>query len=209
MANDESPYTPGSSTNLTVSHYDETFTYPQGPRNFEIAEYGVSYYEPISDVAALGLQGGYFTGNVDHDAIASLVPFSGEYLGFMGRYQLPWGTTWGDHFSYFAELRYLWHDLQGQLSGQQSDITWYESYGRTGPMLRYGPWRFEAGAYWQHSDGYEVDTGTVNQRRDIDVRGGGGYAGLVYYVESDGWLGLYGFSGSRREVRLVFAREFQ
>ncbi|HEV2212918.1 MAG TPA: hypothetical protein VGS99_06190, partial [Gammaproteobacteria bacterium] len=207
-ADDMGPYSPGSSTQLALSHYTETFTYPEGPRGFEADEYGVSYYEPLTDLVALGLQGGYLTSDVDGDAVASLVSYSGEYLGFMGRYQLPLGADWGDHFSFYAELRYLWHDQQGQFSGQQSDITWYESYGRAGPMLRYGPWRLEAGGYYQHSSGYEVDTGTVNQRRDINARGGGAYAGLVFYVEPDGWVGLYGYAGSRREMRLVFSREF-
>jgi hypothetical protein len=201
---DEGPFTPGSSTQLTLDHYSETFSYPDGPRTFDVSEYSVGYYEPVAEDVALGLQGGYLTINVDNDKLASLIAYSGQFLGFMGRYQ----STWGDYLNFAAEIRYLWHDQQGQLSGQQSDITWYETYARAGPVLRYGPLRFELGGYYQNNSGNETDTGNVNQRRDISSHGGGAYAGLVLYVEPTGSVALYGYGGARHEVRLVFTREF-
>jgi hypothetical protein len=146
---DEGPFTPGSSTQLTLDHYSETFSYPDGPRTFDVSEYSVGYYEPVAEDVALGLQGGYLTINVDNDKLASLIAYSGQFLGFMGRYQ----STWGDYLNFAAEIRYLWHDQQGQLSGQQSDITWYETYARAGPVLRYGPLRFELGGYYQNNSG--------------------------------------------------------
>lgn len=202
---DDGPYTPGSSTNLTFSHYSTTFTYPDGGRNFDVGEYSVSYYEPVAEEFALGLQGGYLSASVDDDPVASLISYSGQFLGFLGRYQ----TIDGDYLNFSAEVRYLWHDQQGQLSGERSDISWYEAYSRAGPIVCYGPFRFEVGGYYQHDSGYETDTGNTDQRRDIYARGGGAYAGLTFYVESDGSVGLYGYSGARREVRLVFTREFQ
>ncbi len=75
--------------------------------------------------------------------------------------------------------------------------------------MHLGPWRLAAGGYYQYVNGTETDTGTVNQRLDFSAtHSTGAYIGIAYYLDRTGSLGIYGFGGARRGVRLVFKREF-
>ncbi|HSC46542.1 MAG TPA: hypothetical protein VLG68_00485 [Gammaproteobacteria bacterium] len=198
-------YPQGASTLLELGRYSTHFTYPDGLHKAHMGRYGIGYYEPVSDVVTLFLQGGYATLDVDNDPVASGQSYAGRYLG-VGAH---WETYENDRLNLAAEMSYTWHGVSGAMLNQRSDLSWYETYSAIGPVLRFDRWRFYAGGYYQRLEGEETDQGSVNQHRNLGVdRGGGGYLGIVWYMDQTGSVGIYATSGTRQGVRLVFKRDF-
>lgn len=204
-AYDDSPFMAGGSTALELGHYSTAFSYPNGDHQAHVDRYGLSFAEPVGDDFRFMLVGGYLALSVDGDPIASAQDYSGRYLGLMGRYE----STEGDYLNFSAAAGYTWHDVDGANSFAPSEIQWYETWVEAGPVLSAGPWRFAAGGYFQSFDGSETDGGAANQfRRFTAGSPAGAYAGIVYYLDRTGSVGLYAMSGARQGVTLVFRREF-
>ncbi|HET7176538.1 MAG TPA: hypothetical protein VFK21_11100 [Gammaproteobacteria bacterium] len=204
-AYDDSPFMAGGSTALDLGHYSTAFSYPNGDHEAHVDRYGLTFAEPVGDDFHAMLVGGYLALSVDGDPIASAQDYSGRFLGLMGRYE----STEGDYLNFSAALGYTWHDVNGASAFAPSEIQWYETWAEAGPVLSAGPWRFVAGGYLQSFDGNETDGGAANQfRRFTAGNPAGAYAGIVYYLDRTGSVGLYGMSGARQGVSIVFKREF-
>lgn len=204
-ADDDSPFAAGGSTSLDLGRYSTTFSYPNGGHAAHVDRFGLTFAEPVGDDFHFLLVGGYLALTVDGDPIASSQDYTGRFLGLMGRYE----STEGDYLNFSAALGYTWHDLNGGNSFAPSEIQWYETWGEAGPVIRTGPWRFVAGGYYQSLDGNETDGGAANQfRRFTAGSAAGAYAGVAYYMDRTGSIGIYATSGARHGVTLVFKREF-
>ena len=201
----DDPYAPGGSTLLDLGRYRTPFSYGGAEHEAHVGRYGIGYYEPASDDVALSLQGGYLTTDVDGEPAPLPLDFTGRYLGLGLRYE----STEGDYLNFSAETSYTWHDVDGSgFGGATSNLTWYEGWAAAGPVLRWQRWRFFFGGYWQHVDGVETDSSPA---RSLDFglgRSTGVYAGLMFYVDDTGSIGIYGTSGARQGLKLVFKREF-
>ncbi|HEU5399031.1 MAG TPA: hypothetical protein VFV77_07100 [Gammaproteobacteria bacterium] len=204
-ADDDSPFAAGGSTSLDLGRYSTTFSYPNGDHEAHVDRYGLTFAEPVGDDFHFLLVGGYLALTMDGDPIASAQDYTGRYLGLMGRFR----STEGDYLNFSAAAGYTWHDVNGGNSFAPSEIQWYETWGEAGPVLGVGPWRFAAGGYYQSFDGNETDGGAANQFRRFSAGSpAGAYAGIVYYLDRTGSVGLYATSGARHGITLVFKREF-
>ncbi len=152
------------------------------------------------------MHGGYLTLDVDDDPVASLQDYTGRYLGLGARYE----SSTGDYLNFSAEASFTWHDVTGSSFVDQSEIVWYETWVAAGPVLRYGPWRFCGGAYFQNIDGNETDDGPpVSQVRNFSAgHQASGYLGLAFYMDRTGSIGIYATAGARQGINVVFRREF-
>jgi hypothetical protein len=197
---------PGGSTYLELGRYDTSFKYSDGDHAAVVGRYGVAFSQPIADDFDFELHGGYLTLDVDGEPSALQMNSSGgRYLGLMGRYE----DSQGDYLNFSAEAAYTWYDVNS--SGYQatpSESVWYESWGAAGPVFRYDRWRLSLGVYYQNFSGTETD---ANPHRVLDFsasRGAGAYAGISFYIDPTGSIGLYATTGARHGVNLVFRREF-
>lgn len=198
------PYAPGGSTLLDLGRYRTPFSYADGEHLVHVGRYGIGYAEPVAEDFRFTLQGGYLTTDVDGEPAAAPLDFTGRYLGLGAEYE---GSR-GDYFNLAAALSYTWQDVDGSSIGTQSNLTWYETWASFGPVLRWQRWRLSFGGYWQHLDGSETDS-AVPGRLDFSAGSNtGAYLGLVYYVDRTGSVGIYGTSGARKGIKLVFRREF-
>jgi len=204
-AYDDSPFMAGGSTSLELGGYDTAFSYPNGDHVAHVARYGLTFSEPVVQDFDFMLVGGYLGLDVDDDPIASSHDYTGRYLGLMGRYE----STEGDYLNFSAALGYTWHDVNGGSSFAPSEIQWYETWAEAGPVIRAGPWRFVAGGYYQSLDGNETDGGAADQfRRFTAGSPAGAYAGVAYYLDRTGSVGIYATSGARHGISIVFRRDF-
>jgi hypothetical protein len=198
-------YTTGSSTYLDLGVFDTPLTYSDGDHAAQAGIYGVAFSTPLGGDVSAELHGGYATLDVDGEPQPIPVEFTGRYLGLMARYE---GSD-GDYFNLSAELSYTWHDVNGQnFEVQPSEIVWYEAWAAFGPVLRYERWRLSFGAYLQNLQGNETDSEPAAELDFHSRRSAGAYAGIAFYMDRDNSIGLYGTSGSREGVELVFRREF-
>jgi hypothetical protein len=198
------PYAPGGSTQLDLGRYRTEFSYADGEHLAHVGRYGIGYAEPIMDDVRLTLHGGYLTTDVDGEPVSAPLDFTGRYLGLGAEYE---GSR-GDHLNLAATLTYTWHDVDASGIGTQSNLTWYETWASFGPVLRWQRWRLSFGGYWQHLDGSETDSGAAARLDFSAGRDTGAYLGLLYYVDRTGSVGIYGTSGARKGIKLVFRREF-
>jgi len=204
-AYDDSPFMAGGSTSLELGSYDTVFSYPNGGHEAHVARYGLAFSEPVAPDFDFMLLGGYLGLDVDGDPIASSQDYSGRFLGLMGHYE----STEGDYLNFSAAVGYTWHDVDGASSFAPSEIQWYETWGEAGPVIRTRPWRFVVGGYYQSLDGSETDGGAANQfRRFTAGSPAGAYAGVAYYLDRTGSVGIYATSGARHGVSIVFKRDF-
>jgi len=199
-------YSPGGSTYLELGRYDTSFKYFDGDHKASVGRYGVAFSQPIAGDFNFELHGGYLTLDVDGEPSALQMNSSGgRYLGLMGRYE----GSQGDYLNFSAEAAYTWYDVNS--SGFQvtpSESVWYETWTAAGPVFRYDRWRLSLGAYYQSFSGTETDT---NPNRVLDFsagRGAGAYAGIAFYIDTTGSIGIYATTGARHGVNLVFRREF-
>lgn len=202
----DEPFSPGSSTLLELGRYQTDFDYPTGEHEAHVGRYGIGYNEAVADDFVLNLHGGYLTLDVDDDSVASLQGFTGRYLGLSARYE----SSTGDYLNFSAEGSYTWHDVTGPSFVEQSEIVWYETWAAAGPVLRYGPWRFSGGVYYQDIEGNETDSGPpVSQERNFSAgKQAGGYLGFAFYIDQTGSIGVYATAGARQGINVVFKREF-
>ena len=201
----DDPYTPGGSTLLDLGRYRTAFSYGGVDHEAHVGRYGIGYYEPVSDDVALSLQGGYLTTDVDGEPAPLPLDFTGRYLGLGLRYE----STEGDYLNFSAETSYTWQDVDGNgFSGSSSNLTWYEGWAALGPVLRWQRWRFSFGGYWQQVEGVETDANPAARLDFSAGRSTGAYASLMFYVDDTGSIGIYGTSGARKGLKIVFKREF-
>ena len=198
-------YDPGASTYVELGRYRTSFTYADGDHEAHVGRYGLAFNEPVAGDTTFGLQGGYLTLDVDGEPPGPFLDFTGRYLGLQGRYE----GTWGDYFNLSGELSYTWHDVNSSgPAATHSEITWYETWAAFGPVLRYGPWRASFGGYYQGISGTETDS---SPSRRVDFNAGksvGAYAGFSFYIDETGSIGIYGTTGARKGIKLVFRRDF-
>lgn len=206
FADDQSPFSPGGSTQLELGHYQTDFHYPSGNKLAHVGRYGLGFNQPLSDALYFDLHGGYATLSVDSDPVTSLQDYTGRYLGLGARY----ASSEDNFLNFSAEGSYTWYDLTGSSLVQQSEIIWYESWLAAGPVLSAGRWRLAGGAFYQDFQGNETDSGPpTSQYRTFSAgRQAGGYLGFSYYVDRSGSVGIYATAGARHGVNIVFKREF-
>ncbi|MGH8415521.1 MAG: hypothetical protein ACRESX_12390 [Gammaproteobacteria bacterium] len=198
-------YSPGMSASVDLGRYHTDFAYADGNHQADISRYGITFVQPVATDVGFGLQGGYMTTGINNNTLDPLGDGYGPFLGLF----FAWHPMLGDYWSADFHAGYTWHDMSFQGQNQKADVTWYTSYASLGPVLHLGPWRLSAGGYYQHVNGSETDTGTVNQRLDFSAAHyTGAYIGVAYYLDRTGSLGIYAFGGAHRGVSLVFKREF-
>ena len=59
FAYDDSPFSPGGSTLLELGRYQTDLHYPTGDKRGHVGRYGLGFNQPVSDVVAFELHGGY------------------------------------------------------------------------------------------------------------------------------------------------------
>lgn len=193
------------STWLDLGRYRTDLSYPGADHEAHVGRYGIALNQALGEQGEFIVQAGYLTLDVDNEPPAAPLDFTGKYLGGGFRYE---GTR-GNYINLAAEITYTWHDVTANgLASAQSDVTFYETWAAVGPVLRYGPWRFSAGGYYQHFEGTETDN---NPFRKVDfgaTQSAGAYAGFAFYVDPTGSVGIYATTGARKGVKLIFKREF-
>jgi hypothetical protein len=145
------------------------------------------------------------TAGVDNSTLYPLGDGYGPFFGLFVTVRPMLGNYWDFDF----HAGYTWHDMSYSGHNQQADVTWYSSFVSLGPVLHLWRWRLSAGGYYQHFNGTETDNGAINGRRDFSAaHSTGAYFGFAYYLDRTGSVGIYGTSGARRGVQLIFKREF-
>ena len=195
----------GASTYLDLGRYRVPLRYPDGDHEAHVGKFGVAYDVPLGGDIHGGLQGGYTVLDVADEPQPTAFSFDGRYLGLALRYE---GSE-GDYLNLTGEFSYTWHDVNGDsFSVPVSEVAWYETWMALGPELRYGRLRLTFGAYYQYLEGSETDQRPA-QVLDFHVqKRTGAYLGFAVYLDPANSLGLYATQGARREVRLVFCRDF-
>lgn len=204
-ADDNDIYSPGMSSSVDLGQYHTDFAYADGNHRADISRYGITFVQPLAPDAGFGLQGGYMTAGVNNPTLNALADGYGPFLGLF----VAWRPMLGNYWDLDFHAGYTWHDMSYQGQNQQADVTWYSSFVSLGPVLRLWRWRVSAGGYYQHFDGTENDTGTINGRQDFSAaHSTGAYFGFAYYLDRTGSVGIYATSGARHGVQLVFKRQF-
>jgi hypothetical protein len=202
---DENDIFSGMSSAVDLGHYRTDFAYTDGDHQADINRYGITFIQPVAEDVGFGLQGGYMTAGVDNSTLYPLGDGYGPFLGLFAAWRPMLGNYWDLDF----HAGYTWHDMTFSGQNQRADVTWYSSFVSLGPVLHLWRWRISTGGYYQRFDGAETDNGTVNGRQDFSAaRSTGAYFSFAYYLDSTGSVGIYGTSGARRGVQVVFKREF-
>jgi len=202
---DDSEIYAGMSSSVDLGQYHTDFAYADGNHQADISRYGITFVQPLAPDVGFGLQGGYMTAGIDN---ATLNPLADGYGPFLGLF-LAWQPMLGNYWDLDFHAGYTWHDMSYQGQNQQADVTWYSSFVSLGPVLHLWRWRVSAGGYYQHFDGTENDTGTINGRQNFSAaHSTGAYFGFAYYLDRTGSLGIYATGGARHGVSLVFKRQF-
>ncbi|HWP94716.1 MAG TPA: hypothetical protein VNL72_03170 [Gammaproteobacteria bacterium] len=167
---------------------------------------GLTLHERYADWLVLGLALGYTRVTSDEDPALAGEDVTGGYLGVQADFRL-FETKYLD---LVGGVRYAYTDVSERTQGgNEIALRWTEGEGRLGAVLKYGPVRLAAGVYRLAIDGDQTENGGVTATRAIaDVETEGSYAGLDFYVDRSGYIGVYGENGAREGLRLVFAREF-
>jgi hypothetical protein len=192
---------------IDFSRYRVDLAYTGAPvETAAIDEIGLTLSETVTPDFDLALQGGYTDVDPGNHPAAAGFNLTGRFFGVVARYR----PKLGPYVSLFAEAAYRHHEADnGRTEDQYDELKWYETEVRLGPAFRAGYFEFVVGGYYQHFDGDEHARGPLTFRRDFEVDSAtGAFAGVSYYFDPTARIGLFGESGGRRGLRLLFARRF-
>ena len=167
---------------------------------------GVAWYEQVAPRVQLGLAGGKLlltqTGNT---ATVGMEP-DGYYAGIDVRVALLETSV----VQLFVHASYAYQRVKQENAGETVTLTWYEPRVQIGAAVAAAPrLRLFGGGRWNALDGQQRITGPTPQTVDFDAdREVGGFAGLEFAVERDGFVGLEGRSGAGRGGEIYFKKLF-
>lgn len=195
----------GTEAQLIVQRLETDFNYGDISVNSRINRIGMTLYEPSYPTFQPGLQLGAFEINQDNNPVTSGINLNGNYLGVVFRSSL-FRT---DHSAMRLDGSYAYHSADKTLSNQDINLRWHEFMFDGYVQLSYGNLDFSLGGYRHSIDGDETAFGIITQTREFEEKDNTGiHAGLEYWVDATGKVGVHVDNGGGREISLIFAREF-
>ena len=196
---------PGMEAQLVVQRLETDLNYDDAIVKSRINRIGMTLYEPSYPVFQPGLQLGAFEINQNNNPVTTGLNLTGNYLGVVFRSSL-FRT---DHSAMRLDGSYAYHSADKTLSDQDINLSWHEFMFTGYVQLMYGNLNFSLGGYTHSIDGDETAFGFITQTRQFEEKNNTGiHAGLDYWVDATGKVGLHVDNGGGREISLVFAREF-
>ena len=190
-----------------IGKAEYSFDYASGVKADTTVEWlGVAWYEQLAPHLQLGLAGGRMlltqTGNA---ATAGMEP-DGYYAGFDLRLALLETSA----VQLFVHASYVYMRVKQEDGSDTVVLRWYE------PRLQLGAavaatrrLRLFGGGRWSAPDGQQRTTGTDPQTVDFDTdRRVGGFAGMEFAVERDGFVGAEARGGVGRGGEIYFKKLF-
>jgi len=204
---------PGATDNRTLDFAVEfansksVFHYKDGTSaDTTLRSLGVTWYERMSPRVELGLYGGHAflaqTGNV---TTAGIEP-DGYYAGIGVRAVLAQTRP----LQLFFHATYSYQRVSKNDSLQSVTLSWDQPQAQLGVAFApVGPLRAYGGISWGRIDGQERATGTTTRTINFETRRhSGGFAGLDFAVEQDGYVGMEAHAGLDRGAEIYFKKRF-
>lgn len=192
---------------LDLARHKTTFEYSNTTSvDTTIQLIGVTWYERFAPKVELGLNGGrVFLSQTGNAATAGIEP-DGYYAGVALR-AVMLDTAPAQLALHTA---YTYHRVEHDSMSQSVTLSWYQSCVQFGAIIApVNRLRIQAGALWTAIDGQERVTGVTPRTTDFrrDDRNGG-YFGLDFAVERDGYVGIEARSGAERGGEIYFKKRF-
>jgi len=196
---------PGMKVSLIVQNLETDFNYDDSIVASSINRIAMLLYEPSYPSFKPGLQIGTFEINQDNNPVTAGINLTGDYLGVVFRSSL----MHTDHSGIQLEGSYAYYSADKTKSDQEINLRWQEFQIDAYLLLEYGNLDFSLGGYTHSIDGDETAYGSITQTRNFHEQENTGiHAGLDYWVDATGKVGLYTNSGGGHEFSLIFTREF-
>ena len=162
-------------------------------------------YEPSYPSFRPGLQIGAFDINQDNNPVTTGINLAGNYLGIVFRSSL----VSAEHSGIQLEGSYAYYSADKTFNDQDINLHWHEFQIQAYMLLKYGNLDFSLGGYSHSINGEETAQGLITQTRHFDEQENNGFhAGLDFWVDATGKVGVYTNSGGGKQMSLVFTRAF-
>ncbi len=192
---------------LQFSNTRTTFDYVGGKSvETTLKHIGIAFYERGASRFELGLFGGHvFLGQTGNPATAGLEP-DGSYAGIGVRAVL--FQTSG--FQGFCHASYTYQRVEHEENGQSVTLTWDEPRVQLGLVFAItNRWRVYGGTLWGSLDGQERVSGASPSTTDFERRRNtGGFVGIDFAVDPDGYIGIAAHSGMERSAEIYFKKRY-
>lgn len=192
---------------LDYNRYDTIFNTEGDPHETRVTTLGLTLVEPAYRWVYGGLRFGYLDVSQDGNPATAGTNMNGGYFGVL--LGVPFVDT--DHFELTAQVEYNIYLARDEIDTQDTELEWTDAVGRLGAAFKYGTVRISAGAFQHYIDGEQVRSGAVNDtarfEHDEDDANGT-YAGIEFYLDRTGRIGIHAEQGARDGVMLTFTREF-
>jgi hypothetical protein len=198
----------GLGASVGYNRYSTDIDFNDGPtQSADVDQIGLTLGESITPLFDLAITGGYTSLTFDHHAAANGHDLTGRYIALIARTE---PTLIPKLLSLKLGASYGWHDVDnGNNDTQHDELEWRRTALRAGPVLSVGPIEISAGGYWQHYDGTETAHGALAFSRDFGAGDATGeYASIAWVFGDGGTVRLYGETGGRKGVGIVFSTGF-
>lgn len=190
---------------LVMDRYKADLNYPGITHRTTLSTLGIDWFEYFNPHFHAGLEAGYLELSQASNPVISAQSSDGRYLGLILRF-LPFQF---ERLSLQLDLGYRYYESVRQLTGQESNYTWYQTSLSAQLNLRLSETLQLALAQdYAEVDGEQQDTGTITQTVLFDAEHTSQRLGLDIQVDSNGHIGLEWQGGDRSGGRLYFRRKF-
>jgi hypothetical protein len=189
------------------------FTSAEAPLNYGNQTYdttsrwiGVSWREKTSERVTLGMYGGYAYVTQTNNPATAGIQLDGYHVGF----SLHGIILSSQHASLFYSVAYTYQKVDHKSGMQTVTIDWSEPQAQLGAIIALTKrLRLFGGGSYGSIDGQERASGTITHTTDIsrDSRAGG-FLGLDWNVDPDGYVGVEASAGLTRSGEIYFKRSY-
>ena len=196
---------PGMEASLVIQNLDTDFKYDDSIVKSSIDRIAMILFEPSYPSFQPGLQIGAFEINQDNNPVTNGINLAGNYLGVIFRSSL----LRTEHSVIQVEGSYAYYSADKIFRDQEINLRWHEVQLQAYLLLEYGSLNFSLGGYTHSINGDEAAHGLITQTRNFEERENNGiHAGLDFWVDATGKVGVHANSGGGKEISLIFTRVF-
>ncbi|MHB8741517.1 MAG: hypothetical protein ACYC9L_00155 [Sulfuricaulis sp.] len=167
---------------------------------------GVSWREKTSEHVTLGIYGGYAYVTQTNNPTTAGIQLDGYHAGF----SLHGDVLSSQRASLFYSVAYTYQKADHKSDTQTVVMELSEPQVQLGATIAFTKrFRLYGGGSYGYIDGQERASGTINHTTDIRrASHAGGFLGLDWNVEPDGYVGVEASAGLTRGGELYFRRHY-